>query len=305
MNANHDFERRLSDLYAAEGSVRAPDRVLVSILANLESSRQRRVLVRVPWRVPNMSVYAKVALAAVAVIAVGAIGLAVLRSPGTGPGTDTSPSPSPSPTAEITPSPSPLPGETLTAKTLPIIMGPRLDPGTYSVTSDFPVGASMDVLDGPFTAFACPLGAFEQGICLSTGSGDDDPAISIMLIENVVADPCVGEGLDPPVGASVEELAQAIAGLPGFEATTPTDVTVDGHRGKELTVTAPASAQCPEMYTWWSPERVNGVGAGETNRVRIFDVSGTRVVIAATWGPEHGPDVQGEVMRIVESVRFP
>ena len=101
MNANHELERRLADFYATEAPQRAPDRVLEAILETSEITRQRRALIRLPWRFPNMNSFAKVAIAAVAVIAIGAVGLAVLRpgsSPGVG-GPALTPSPEPSPSS--------------------------------------------------------------------------------------------------------------------------------------------------------------------------------------------------------------
>jgi heat shock protein HslJ len=77
MNANVDLERRLADYYATEAPQRVPDRVLASVLAITGSTRQRRALIRVPWRFPTMNSYAKAAIAAVLLIAAGAIGFAL------------------------------------------------------------------------------------------------------------------------------------------------------------------------------------------------------------------------------------
>lgn len=79
MSANLDLERRLADFYATEAAQRAPDWVLESVLATIDTTPQRRALIRVPWRFQNMSSFAKLAIATVVVIAVGAVGLAVLR----------------------------------------------------------------------------------------------------------------------------------------------------------------------------------------------------------------------------------
>ena len=54
MNANHELDRRLADFYAGEAPQRAPDRVLEGALASIDSTSQRRALVRVPWRIPTM-----------------------------------------------------------------------------------------------------------------------------------------------------------------------------------------------------------------------------------------------------------
>ena len=105
MNANYELERRLADFYASEAPQRAPERVLESALATSEITRQRRVVFRLPWRFPIMNSYAKMAIAAVAVIAIGALGLAVLR-PGSSPGVGGQPTASPflSPSPRASPS---------------------------------------------------------------------------------------------------------------------------------------------------------------------------------------------------------
>jgi hypothetical protein len=41
MTARNELERRLADYYASEAPVRAPDRVLASVLDRTESTRQR------------------------------------------------------------------------------------------------------------------------------------------------------------------------------------------------------------------------------------------------------------------------
>jgi hypothetical protein len=115
MNASHDLERRLADHYASEVPPRAPDRVLEAVLDTIENTSQRRVLVRAPWRFPRMNTYAKWAIAAVVVLAVGALGLSVLRTSPT-PGVGTSPpSPSPSPSPSPDPSAPPPLGATFTS----------------------------------------------------------------------------------------------------------------------------------------------------------------------------------------------
>ena len=101
MNANDRLERRLTEFYESESPPRAPDWVLRSALQTIDDTPQRRVLIRVPWRFPHMNTFAKVAIAAVVVIAVGALGLSMLRpsgSSGVGGQPTASPSPSPSPT---------------------------------------------------------------------------------------------------------------------------------------------------------------------------------------------------------------
>jgi hypothetical protein len=107
-----DFDR-VARAFMAEGPTQLADRVLDSSLADVHFTRQRRVLVRAPWRTPAMNIYAKLAAAAVVVVAVGALGVWFL-SPGSsstsvaGPPAS-SPAPSASPTPEPTPEPSATP----------------------------------------------------------------------------------------------------------------------------------------------------------------------------------------------------
>ena len=124
-----------------------------------------------------------------------------------------------------------------------------------------------------------------MGVC------DTSPAptgLAFLIVDNVVADPCDPDGrlLQPPVGPSVDDLVTAISGLTNFAATTPTDVVVDGYRGKQFTVTAPWNAGC-ELKTWATAERTNGVGAGEVNLIQILDVNATRLVITGAYHPEN------------------
>ena len=66
MTANDDLSRRLSDHYNVEATLRAPDWLLEDALAIIETTPQRRVVIRVPWTHSSPITSAKLA-AAVAV----------------------------------------------------------------------------------------------------------------------------------------------------------------------------------------------------------------------------------------------
>ena len=96
-----DFDR-IARAFMADGPTQLADRVLDSSLADVHHKRQRRVLLRAPWRTPVMNIYAKLAAAAVAVVAVGALGFLFLNPGSSSPEVGALPQSSPSPT--------PLPG---------------------------------------------------------------------------------------------------------------------------------------------------------------------------------------------------
>ena len=74
MTNERDFDR-IARAFMADGPTQLADRVLDSSLADVHHTRQRRVLLRAPWRTPVMNMYAKLAAAAVVVVAVGALGV--------------------------------------------------------------------------------------------------------------------------------------------------------------------------------------------------------------------------------------
>jgi hypothetical protein len=185
-----------------------------------------------------------------------------------------------------TPSPMPLPAEG------------ALEPGTYTIGPALPVPVTFEVgpgwLSGRFSVS-------EVEVLRMTGSTE----IGFQVVENVVADPCGAGLLDPPVGPSVDEMVAAISSLDGFEASAPTDVTVDGFSGQEFQLTAPAETRCA-LRTWWNGTRVNGVGAAEVNLLRIIDVDGARLLISIAYHPSSlaGEDQFAEARRVVESVQI-
>ena len=63
----------------------------------------------------------------------------------------------------------------------------------------------------------------------------------ILNVTNVVQDGCTGHvAADPPVGPTVDDMATALAALSPFVLTKPpSDVTIDGFRGKHLELTVP------------------------------------------------------------------
>jgi hypothetical protein len=156
MNLNHDLTSRVADYYAAEAPSRAPDWVLQTALATIEITSQRRARIRVPWRFPGMNSYAKYAIAAIVVVALGVVGLNLLR-PADGPsvgGQSASPSPSPArpstsgSTARPVPTPPPLTEQFVSA--------------LYGYEISYPAGwavkAGTEPWSGPGFLFGLPAG---------------------------------------------------------------------------------------------------------------------------------------------------
>jgi hypothetical protein len=296
-----DKADRLIAAYLAEGPTELPDPSFEAVRGEIDRTRQRARLI--PLGIPAISDSARL-LAVAAFVLIAFVGVNLLGSRGQrgvgAPGGTASPTPSAQSSPAEVPSPSPVPPPSPAPSRTPLqlpTLGGELQAGTYQLTADFPVLATVEV---PAGWSDCTNGPLEQTVCRPDGTG-----VGLMIVDNVVADPCSNVGLDPPVGPSIHDLADAIAALPGFHATTPIDVTVDGHPATELTVTAPASSQC-ELLTWMGPDRTNGVALGEVNKLHIVDVGGVRVLIAAAFQPSGGvPDIPADMEGVFESVRFP
>jgi hypothetical protein len=290
MTQPRDVDRLIS-AFLAEGPVELADRSYEAVRDSIERTGQRRAIGG--WRFPVLRPAARFVLVAVAIVLAFVVGVDVTELPGVG-----QPRAVESPSLSLSPSPSPS-----SPISLPVDGG-ALEPGTYELASGFPVLLTVDV---PADWAACSESVVEQEVCPAS----DTPAlanasVSFLIVENVVADRCVDKGLVPPIGPTVDDLASAIAGLKGFETTTPVAITVDGHAGKELVVVAPDSSSCDSLFTWMTANRTNGVGLREINRLRIVDVDGIRVLIAAAWFPlDQSRDQPPELKAVFESVRFP
>lgn len=103
MTNERDFDR-IARAFMADGPTQLADRVLDSSLADVHHTRQRRVLLRAPWRTPVMNMYAKLAAAAVVVVAVGALGVWFLNPGSSSPPVGAPATPGASPSEPAAPS---------------------------------------------------------------------------------------------------------------------------------------------------------------------------------------------------------
>lgn len=123
------------------------------------------------------------------------------------------------------------------------------------------------------------------------------------------ADPCA-RLLSPPVGSSAGDLAAAVSTAPGTKLVTgPSNVTLGGRPAKHVALTVREKVGCDPgfFYTW---RDVNGgalwptTGVGDTIRVWIVDVDGTRLFIEAETTKQAVGGLEQEVQQIVESISF-
>ena len=237
MTRNDDFIGLLEGyLDEHEGNTPCPrTSVTPSVPSFLRSSASGLVAAR---RTPEMNTFAKFGLAAAAVVVAALLGYNYLVAPNVGgPGLD-----DPSPTPVPTPTPQ-------------SIYEGVLYPATYMIDDPIPVRITLDVPDGwcTWATNSDVVGLVVDNVVdnrvekCNSGWG---PAF--WIVDNVYSDPCdPNSEFEPSLGPSVDDLVTALANLPGYEASTPTDITVSGFPGVQLELTAPEYGdECPDHRTW-------------------------------------------------------
>jgi hypothetical protein len=246
-----------------------------------------------------MNTFAKLLIAAAAVVVLAFVGISLLPRSGGDVGVavpTASPSSSQSPTAPSSPSPTPE--------------------AAFPPAGELAVGSrhSMSLEGVPFT-FQVPTAGWASngvfGIDKTTGIGPDGAGFIFWndAPTGVFADPCA-QTKDDPAGPSVADLAAAVAAVPGTDLVSgPADVTVGGYPAKHVVLTVPEDVACDadSFHLWYAPSADAAryaTALGSTIRVWIIDVDGTTVWIDGETYKGAGSKPGQEIQQIVDSIQF-
>jgi len=193
-----------------------------------------------------------------------------------------------------------------------------LESGTYFIDPDADPSTTLRVV------YDVPVEGWSQWIGAAKFADYGHVGVSIATVTNLVRHGCSDHApADPPVGPSVDDLADALADLAPFRVTSPPEeVTIYGYSGKRLELTVPdlpveGSADdrrfpgCVDggLHSWIAPHlggAFNGYNAepGRTEELWILDVEGTRLLIEANWSPPSPPEDVAEMRAILDSIRI-
>lgn len=170
--------------------------------------------------------------------------------------------------------------------------------------------------------YALPDGWQDAGTGFMTRS--DSSVVNFWNVGNVYVDGCEWTLLDPQLGPTVDDLANVWAELPGFTATTPVAITVDGYAGKRVDYIVPdyeivvdpatgeEEADCFfGKFGLWT--ETPGIGTspnfwaqvpGQQNRQWILDVDGTRLVINEWSEPGTTPEELADMDQFLASIQI-
>lgn len=131
----------------------------------------------------------------------------------------------------------------------------------------------------------------------------------------VYGDPCRWQTTRPKAPATtVDEIVTALAAQASRDASTPVDVSLDGHAGKAITLHVPDGAVFSECdsgtFGSWglagpdqTPMRFHQ-GPGQIDEVWVVDVDGVPAIIDAAYFKGTPPSVVDELRAIAESATF-
>jgi hypothetical protein len=179
-------------------------------------------------------------------------------------------------------------------------------PGTYQLTGlpgmyDWPVRVTLNV---PAGWFEWQAGAGADAVLVGGGPearGNSGWGVLFATVADVARDPC-----DPSKGvtdaariATPQQLAAAMAAWPGFTATAPQPISVDGHSGLKLQLTSTGPKACNATGWLWRTTTggemdvypmIGSTGARAAGTFEIVDTGHGLLVIRTTDFPQTSPN---------------
>jgi len=308
MTAQRDPDR-LINAFLMEGQTELADPVYDAVRASIEHTRQRAVIG--PWRMPTMNKLVPIGLGAAAVVVILVIGTQLL-----GPAAPSGVGGAPSPTAAPTTAPSPTPEPSVAA---PSPSDGSLPEGSFVLSSSdtpLPNGIASTV------TIAAPGWRGDPGAGVLVKGGEHGAGMIGPWHEPlyVYGDPCHWSTTTPKAPATtVDEIVAALASQASRDASAPVDVTLDGYKGKVITLHVPEDLKVPDegTFTDCDEDKFGSWGTtseptaryhqfpGQIDEVWIVDIDGQAAVINGSYYAETPAETVAEMRAIINSITFP
>lgn len=236
MTQQRDIERLL-DQWFSDGPDQAPDRVVDIVTDRIERRSQLPVW-RLHWRSSPVNAYAKIAVAAAAVLIVAVVGYNLLPGRSTGVG---GPAPTASPTAAPTAAPStrPSPSAVFPAWFTPDISnrGAGILSSGSQTTRSFTPAFTYSVPEGWVNSLDVPIA---YGLFPDTPANEAEYALSgdtahSIFVISVESPYFLCEAWEATRGTAAERVA-FLAASDAFAVSEPVDITIGGRTGKQVDV---------------------------------------------------------------------
>lgn len=292
MNRTGRDVTRIVESWLEDGVSQLPDRVLDEVERQLPATHQRRAgwLARRFHIMNNSTIRYGLAVAAIVVVAL--LGIRFLP----GGGNTGGPPPTPTPTVQPTPTAEPTPA-------LPALGAQEtLAAGRY-IVGTLPFDVTVEVPAG--------WGSGDDWIVVGPHGAGEPRGMAIRFFTDgyLFEDPAMEAGPLIEVGPTVNDMVDAIVEHPGWDASDPTEITIDGRGGQMVALTIPADAEMSAddqffIFSNGQGGHVWGWATGQTFDLYIVDVDGERLIIDA-W---HYADTPAEDLAaqraVVQSIQF-
>ena len=269
-------------------------RIAAAVLDRVEATPRRRVSWWPARRFLDMNNFAKVFVAAAAVVAVALVGINLLPRSGSGTGGSL---PSPSPT--VAPSASPQP-------TLARVPGSgSIQAGTYLVSDG---KSSIGV--------TIPAGWDAAANGRDIRKHRDQPNELMFAVFSsdiyVYPDACASQDRPPRTGPTADDLVAALRAQQNSDVSEPADITIGGRPGLRLEVSVPKGldvATCTDgIFRIWSDafgENYLAFGPSSTTApVSMVETSSGRIVFSTGFGDTATAADKAELQSIVDSIQI-
>jgi hypothetical protein len=275
--------------WLGNGPMQMSDHAVRSTIEEIRTTRQRHA-VRPAWRAAPVSTFARVAIAAVLVVAVGTLAFNVMPRPSDGSRVG-----------------GPSPSSSATANGQPIVLSHASSDGELTVSAPSTWAAW---LPGKGTSGLAP-GVWFGGLFHPEdlfGNGEH-----IDFVDPVAYDAwCAGNGGSPLLSAPADAaaIAQQVLADPNFETTTPVRTTIGGLDAVSMDVTlAPGGKACGiqmiEISRW-----IHELGPQSASRLRLYLVdlpegmSVKTLAITVVAPKKRFEAFVAETAPIIESIEF-
>lgn len=308
MTQQRDIERLL-DHWLSEGAGQAPDRVVDIVTDRIERQSQRPAW-RLQWRPRTVNAYAKIAVAAAAVLIVAVVGYNILPGSSTsegGPAATPSPSATPSPVASASPSAAPSASAVLpTWYSADDFSGAGILSSGSHTTRSFTPGFTYSVPDGWVNdSDSADFFALFPDTPANRAEFARSGALAQSIYMGLHRSPWfVCESVESNLGATAAEMVAAMVANEALATTGLVDVAIGGLTGKQFDVRLDPdwTGTCPP-----SPDDPPGFDLGDTRtRGLLLDVPGRGVLVI--FAPSlHSADHEAFVakaMPVIESFQF-
>jgi hypothetical protein len=180
-----------------------------------------------------------------------------------------------------------------------------LDPGCWAIKV-------RGLVESPLAGLDLPAGFSGNDAWVWTNPEKDSEwgAITLLTVGDMYRDPCARTGRPLVVGPTVEDFTSALADQLVTTTTTPVPVSLDGHDGVYVEVSAPrgfhlSSCRGKSLTLWESAaEEAAGIEPGQVRRYWAVDVDGQRVVLSLATNGDATDETVEFFTGIAESATF-